>query len=62
MTSRSVMTASCGTGRAVPQRVHLIEGGSFVGQDEGQRRHRGAGVAVIERVEEEDIEVGPRGA
>lgn len=44
------------------ERVYLVDSRSFAGQDEGERQYRRAGVAVLERVEEEDVEVGAGGA
>ncbi|WP_432215625.1 hypothetical protein [Streptomyces seoulensis] len=43
------------------QGVDLVEEDAFAGQDEGQRQHGRAGVAVLEGMEEEDVEVGPGG-
>lgn len=40
----------------------LVEGDGRAGEDEGQRQERGTGVAVVERMEEADVEVGAGGA
>ncbi|MEU0772077.1 hypothetical protein ABZ480_33950 [Streptomyces albogriseolus] len=42
--------------------VNLVEEGAFPCQDDGRRRHGRAGVAVLKRMEEQDVEVGLGGA
>lgn len=56
------MTVSAATSQQPEGLAAFVEWDGFAGKDEGRCRHGRAGVAVFQRMEEQDVEVGPGGA